>query len=76
MAKTPSPEALRRHVAACERGDAGYMDPQSGLFVLTSVYLRQQGSCCGSGCRHCPWGDDERALAGRDPDAPAWPWEP
>ena len=73
MSQTPSKEALRRHRQACERGEAGYTDPDSGLFVMTSVYLREQGQCCGSGCRHCPYSADEQRAAGR-PDVPAWPW--
>lgn len=24
--------------------------------VFTAAYLRKRGSCCGSGCRHCPYG--------------------
>ena len=70
----PSQEALERHRRACEDGDLGYTDPESGLFVMTSVYLRQQGQCCGSACRHCPWPDDEQRRANRPPDAPAWPY--
>lgn len=45
----------RAHAAAVERGDDGYLDPQSGLFVLTAAYLEQRGYCCGEGCRHCPF---------------------
>lgn len=52
------PEVQRRHDAAVEAGEAGYIDPASGLFVLTAVYLRDRGECCGSGCRHCPYGSD------------------
>ena len=26
-----------------------------GLMVLTRKYLVDSGSCCGSGCRHCPY---------------------
>lgn len=47
-------ELHRRAVAA---GDAGYIDPDSGLFVLTAAYLAERGTCCGSGCRHCPYGN-------------------
>ena len=72
--QTPSKEALRLHRLACERGEAGYQDPDSGLFVMTSVHLHDQGHCCGSACRHCPWADSERRRAGRPPDAPAWPF--
>jgi hypothetical protein len=24
--------------------------------VFTAAYHLKRGSCCGSGCRHCPWG--------------------
>jgi Family of unknown function (DUF5522) len=24
--------------------------------VFTAKYLRARGTCCESGCRHCPWG--------------------
>jgi hypothetical protein len=37
------------------RGDPGYADPETSLFVLTAAYLRERGSCCESGCRHCPY---------------------
>jgi len=68
-----SASTLRTHEAASARGEAGYMDPDSGLFVLTSHYLRARGECCGQGCRHCPWNPEAQANAGRDPDAPCYP---
>src|SRR5436309_1435414 len=34
-----------------------------GLMVLTAHFLRKRGFCCGSGCRHCPYPDEERAAA-------------
>ena len=27
--------------------------------VFTEAYHRKRGYCCGSGCRHCPYGDAE-----------------
>jgi hypothetical protein len=45
-----------RHRAAIEAGEAGYLDPETGLFVLTARYLADRGTCCGQGCRHCPYG--------------------
>jgi hypothetical protein len=44
------------HDVAVNAGEAGYLDPATGLFVLTSAYLAERGSCCGQGCRHCPYG--------------------
>ena len=48
-------EILTAHAAALEAGQAGYLDPGSGLFVLTAAFLRDRGSCCHRGCRHCPY---------------------
>jgi hypothetical protein len=48
-------EILAAHGAALHGGDAGYIDPESGLFVLTAAFLAQRSSCCHSGCRHCPY---------------------
>jgi hypothetical protein len=50
-----SAEILAAHDAAVENGDAGYIDPESGLFVLTAAYLKGRGTCCDQGCRHCPY---------------------
>ncbi|MDX2281712.1 MAG: DUF5522 domain-containing protein [Saprospiraceae bacterium] len=29
---------------------------ENGYFVFTEYYLKKRGTCCGSGCRHCPYG--------------------
>jgi Family of unknown function (DUF5522) len=46
---------LAAHDLAVRRHEAGYADPRTGLFVLTSSYLASRGTCCGAGCRHCPY---------------------
>ena len=28
---------------------------EHGLIVYTAAYHLKRGSCCGSGCRHCPY---------------------
>ena len=28
---------------------------EKGLMVFTAVYHLKRGSCCNSGCRHCPY---------------------
>ena len=43
------------HRRAVDAGEAGYLDPGTGLFVMTSSYLAARGTCCGQGCRHCPY---------------------
>jgi len=45
---------LRVHAEAQARGDMGYMDPTTGLFVMTAGHLAAR-PCCSRGCRHCPW---------------------
>lgn len=48
-------EVMAAHAVAIERGEAGYVDPESGLFVLTAKFLADRGTCCERGCRHCPY---------------------
>ena len=55
----------RLHSLACQRRDNGYIDPNTGFFVLSAHYLNQRGACCGSGCRHCPYSGEEQSRAGR-----------
>ena len=55
--------------AARARRYAGDEDPiegldyeeQGGLLVFTAWYLLKRGTCCESGCRHCPYGFRRRA---------------
>jgi len=44
------------HDAAVARGDVGYADPATGFFVFTTPALLAKRTCCGNGCRHCPYG--------------------
>ena len=46
---------LAAHSDARHRGDDGYLDPATGLFVFTAAYLAARGTCCDSACRHCPY---------------------
>ena len=43
------------HKQACDQGNHTYIDPNTGLTVFTSVSHRARGTCCGCGCRHCPF---------------------
>lgn len=45
---------LTAHATAMETGSMGYMDPTTGLFVMTAAHLAER-PCCARGCRHCPW---------------------
>ncbi|MEM6791472.1 MAG: DUF5522 domain-containing protein [Myxococcota bacterium] len=53
------PPWVRAHAAACADGAFKYRDPATGYEVFTELGLRRRGSCCGCGCRHCPFGHDE-----------------
>jgi hypothetical protein len=57
-------EILAAHGAAVSAGEPGYVDPVTGYFVFTAAELLERGTCCDSGCRHCP-------FVGIDVDAPS-----
>jgi Family of unknown function (DUF5522) len=48
-------EVMDAHHRALLNDEAGYLDPTSDLFVQTARTLWDRGSCCGQGCRHCPF---------------------
>jgi 23S rRNA (cytidine1920-2'-O)/16S rRNA (cytidine1409-2'-O)-methyltransferase len=54
----------RLPMAGAERrpieGDDYYFE--AGLMVLTEAFLRRRGTCCRSGCRHCPYGFGKEDL--------------
>lgn len=44
------------HKKACDAKENLYIDPITGLYVMTEYNLNNRGICCGNGCRHCPYG--------------------
>ncbi len=48
---------LAAHLCAVEGDEPGYLDPTTGLFVMTASFLWARGYCCDQGCRHCPYVD-------------------
>jgi hypothetical protein len=41
---------------------------EGGLMVFTAAYHLKRGSCCHSGCRHCPYGfgsEDTKSTANK-----------
>ncbi|KAM3618906.1 uncharacterized protein V6R79_000272 [Siganus canaliculatus] len=46
----------RVHKEACAAKKQMYVDPSSGYKVFTEYAHLQRGKCCGSACRHCPYG--------------------
>lgn len=43
------------HTKACILRQDSYIDPVTKLQVFTEYALSKNGSCCGLGCRHCPY---------------------
>jgi hypothetical protein len=43
---------------------------ENGLMVLTEAFLRQRGTCCGNGCRHCPYRETEPVPEDAPTEAP------
>jgi Family of unknown function (DUF5522) len=50
-----SPDIGEAHDRAVAEGRDTYPDPTTGYEVFTSVALAARGTCCDSGCRHCPY---------------------
>lgn len=53
------------HEAAVAAGKGSYTDPKTGYFVFTRLAHLERGRCCGSGCRHCPFGHERVPVARR-----------
>jgi hypothetical protein len=56
--------ALEAHATALDLGQATYRDPISGYRVLTARTLADRGTCCGLGCRHCPYAPEPDGTPG------------
>lgn len=50
------PQDDRMERLGLEPGDY-YFTPE-GYLVFTEQYHRKRGHCCGSACRHCPYGHE------------------
>jgi len=48
---------IAAHEGAIAAGQRTYLDPRTGLTVQTSAAHLERGTCCNSGCRHCPFVD-------------------
>lgn len=56
---------IQSHDEAESRGEAFYLDSELELWVQTRNQLKKRGSCCGQGCRHCPYSREHQEKAGR-----------
>lgn len=45
---------LREQLSEKNTGPDFYYD-ENGKTIFTEHYLTKRGSCCGSGCKHCPY---------------------
>jgi len=52
-------EGMALHEVAVAAGLPVYRDPATGNSVFTAAFLADRGSCCESGCRHCPYAPSE-----------------
>jgi len=59
-----SPAVVLAHQNAVDQGKDFYTDPETGLMVMTSLYLSKRGNCCANICRHCPFGHDGKDHSG------------
>ncbi len=48
-------DIIAAHEAAVQNNESLYRDPRTGLMVLTVAAHLARGTCCESGCRHCPF---------------------
>ena len=48
------------HVETYVEGEDYYMD--GPYLVFTAQHHRKRGYCCNSGCRHCPYREDDLAA--------------
>ena len=55
MSPAGDPPWTRVHEEALAAGAETYLDPDTGYVVFTELFHRARGTCCGSGCRHCPY---------------------
>ncbi len=62
---------LDRHARALDAGRPTYVDPVTGFDVFTADHLAGRGSCCDSGCRHCPYVGAEGAVEAVEADPAA-----
>lgn len=63
------PAIVAAHEQAIQLGQPGYLDPATGHFVFTAAEHWERGTCCASGCRHCPYAAGRRGDGERLPEA-------
>lgn len=56
-------EPEKREPAKLEEGLDYYFE--DGLMVLTARFLLDRGYCCGNGCPHCPYSEEEKPAGSK-----------
>jgi hypothetical protein len=64
---------LEVHDLAVRLDQPGYLDPVTGYFVFTAAEHWKRGTCCASGCRHCPFTAGRRGTGEVLPEAQPLP---
>ncbi|RIA88297.1 hypothetical protein C1645_739499 [Glomus cerebriforme] len=49
------PKWYEAHRIAIQNNQHFYIDPETGYKVMTELYHKSRGYCCGNKCRHCPF---------------------
>ncbi len=65
MTAAIGPDAQAAHDRAVAARRPTYVDPDTGYLVFTAPALSDRDGCCGSGCRHCPYSEEEQRRSGR-----------
>lgn len=71
--KVLSEAAKAAHADAMKLSQDTYIDPDTGLTVFTRAAHIRRGRCCGSYCRHCPYGHVNVPALKQTVVAPATP---
>ncbi|WP_103934042.1 DUF5522 domain-containing protein [Bryocella elongata] len=57
----PPPSSERSNPAPADADEDFYTE--DGFVVFTASFLLRRGYCCGNGCRHCPYSEEEGSAS-------------
>ncbi|RHZ50115.1 hypothetical protein Glove_505g13 [Diversispora epigaea] len=58
------------HKKAIQNNEKTYIDPETSYLVMTELYHKERGYCCGNNCRHCPYDHVNVGIIGADGNTP------
>ncbi|CAG8609622.1 2626_t:CDS:10, partial [Acaulospora morrowiae] len=50
-----NPPWAEAHRIAVQNDQRTYVDPETSNIVMTELFHKERGYCCGNNCRHCPY---------------------